>query len=256
MLRSNPSPPCLICGALSDLTNLKARRVVKQLHHPIQRAVEDVYATGHTPRLQVDARRVDVVVPEFIRKQWQARLVIDLDPSYPLNLEYTKVGVEVDLAFQGQITRCVFSWSSIYAIIDRSTGRGIVVEAHLPPAELEAALIWVDKPKPAPKNGRKPSPLRALSPSGAKPEKAAKAKAAKAEAPVEAEAPPAKETKPAARVMSLADRRKSSHPIPMESAAMKLDTSDANAETPPPSNPKEDEAKARRARFRVIDGGQ
>lgn len=227
---------------------------MKQLHHPIQRAIEDIYATGHTPRLQVDARRADVVVPEFIRKQWQARLVIDLDPSYPLNLEYTKVGVEVDLAFQGQVTRCVFAWLSIYAIIDRSTGRGIVVEAHLPPAELDAALLWVDKPKPAPKNGRKPSPLRALSPSGAKPEKApkaakaTKAKVEKVETPVEPE--------PGARVTSLADRRKSFHPIPMESAAMKLDTSDASAETPPPPTTKEDEAKARRARFRVIDGGQ
>lgn len=218
---------------------------MKQLHHPIQRAIEDVYATGHTPRVQVDARRVDVMVPEFIRKQWQARLVIDLDPSYPLNLAYTKEGLEVELAFQGQVTRCLFGWLSIYAIIDRSTGRGIVVESHLPPAELDAALLWVEKPKPAPKNGRKASPLRALSPSGSKGEKPK----------AEVEAPVSEEKPAVARVTSLADRRKSK-PVVEESAAKVLESSESTAEETPKEPPKADDAKARRARFRVIDGGQ
>lgn len=217
-----------------------------QLHHPIQRAIEDVYATGHTPRVQVDARRVDVTVPEFIRKQWQARLVIDLDPSYPLNLAYTKEGLVVELAFQGQVTRCLFGWLSIYAIIDRSTGRGIVVESHLPPAELDAALLWVEKPKAAPKNGRKASPLRALSPSGSKGEKP--------KTEVE-EAPLAEERAAVARVTSLADRRKSK-PVVEESAAKVLESSKSAAEETPKEAPKADDAKARRARFRVIDGGQ
>ena len=216
-----------------------------QLHHPIQRAIEDVYATGHTPRVQVDARRVDVMVPEFIRKQWQARLVIDLDPSYPLNLAYTKEGLEVELAFQGQVTRCLFGWLSIYAIIDRSTGRGIVVESHLPPTELDAAMLWVEKPKPAPKNGRKASPLRALSPSGSKGEKPK----------TEGEASLSEETPAGARVTSLADRRKSK-PVVEESAAKVLESLQGVIEETPKEPPKADDAKARRARFRVIDGGQ
>ena len=225
-----------------------------QLHHPIQRAVEDVYATGHTPRVQVDARRADVVVPEFVRKQWQARLVIDLDPSYPLNLEYTPVGVEVDLAFQGQVTRCVFSWPSIYAIIDRSTGRGIVVESHLPPPELDASLLWAEKPKTAPKSGRKASPLRALSPSGAKAEKVAKSPKGESAEP-EKRAVPVEEVEPAAaRVTSLASRRKSANPTPLDPPA--LTPSRESAAEPPAPSSKEEDAKARRARFRVIDGGQ
>lgn len=222
-----------------------------QLHHPIQRAIEDVYATGHTPRVQVDARRVDVMVPEFIRKQWQARLVIDLDPSYPLNLAYTKEGLEVELAFAGQVTRCLFGWLSIYAIIDRSTGRGIVVESHLPAAELDAALLWVEKPKPAPSNGRKSSPLRALSPSGSKSEKPK----AELEAVVEEDSPVSLAGKKPARVTSLADRRKSK-PVVEESAAKVLESSESAAEETPKEPPKADDAKARRARFRVIDGGQ
>ena len=171
--------------------------------------------------------------------------MIDLDPSYPLNLAYTKEGLEVELAFQGQVTRCLFGWLSIYAIIDRSTGRGIVVESHLPPAELDAALLWVEKPKSAPKNGRKASPLRALSPSGSKGEKP------KADVEVEA---PVKEEPAVARVTSLADRRKSK-PV-VESAAKVLESLSGSIEETPKEPPKADDAKARRARFRVIDGGQ
>jgi len=200
----------------------------------------------------VDARRVDVMVPEFIRKQWQARLVIDLDPSYPLNLAYTKEGLEVELAFAGQVTRCLFGWLSIYAIIDRSTGRGIVVESHLPAAELDAALLWVEKPKPASSNGRKSSPLRALSPSGSKSEKP---KAELEAAVVEEDSPDSLAGKKPARVTSLADRRKSK-PVVEESAAKVLESSESAAEETPKEPPKADDAKARRARFRVIDGGQ
>ncbi len=119
----------------------------KGTHHPIQAAIEDVYVAGHTPRLQIDARRKDVEVPESVRRSWQARLVIDLDPSYPLELEYDARGLSVDLAFQGQVSRCRFAWRAIYAVIDRSTGRGIVVEAHLPPPELPPEDAWVDRQK-------------------------------------------------------------------------------------------------------------
>lgn len=119
----------------------------KGIHHPIQSAIEDVYGAGHTPRLQIDARRNDVEVPDSVRRAWLARLVIDLDPSYPLELAYDADGVSVDLAFQGIVSRCRFGWHAIYAVIDRSTGRGIVVEAHLPPPELAPELAWVDKQK-------------------------------------------------------------------------------------------------------------
>ncbi len=102
------------------------------IHHPIQAAIDDIWNAGHTPRLQIDARRKDVIVPEFVKTKWGARLVLDLDASWPLNLEANQSGIQVDLAFQGTVTRCALPWESIYVVLDRSTGRGFVIEAHVP----------------------------------------------------------------------------------------------------------------------------
>ncbi|GAB4195917.1 MAG: hypothetical protein OHK0013_02590 [Sandaracinaceae bacterium] len=196
----------------------------QQLHHPLQSAIEDIYAAGHTPRLQIDARRKDVVVPDFIRRTWQSRLVIDLDPSYPLDLAYDALGISVDLAFQGQVSRCTLPWTAIYAVIDRSTGRGIVVEAHLPPAELSADEAWIDRAAKRPKLSAVPA---------ARGEAAPKTEAPEAEAP-KADGPRGEATK--------SDATKSD--------ATKSDaTKSGEAST-------EEAAKARRARFKVIDGGR
>jgi stringent starvation protein B len=195
----------------------------QKVHHPIQAAIEDVYAAGHTPRLQIDARRRDVTVPDFIRRQWQARLVIDLDPSYPLDLEYGADGISVDLAFQGQVSRCKLAWPAVYAVIDRTTGRGIVVEAHLPVPELAADDAWVDRASKRPKLSALPSSQPAKS-----------AKAAEAEG---------------AEVAEVA-----------EIAAAKGDAAEGEPAKGEPAEPAaksaEDAAKERRARFRVIDGGR
>lgn len=187
------------------------RRII---HHPIHAAIEDVYAAGHTPRLQIDARRADVEVPGSVRRTWQARLVIDLDPSYPLDLAYDPDGVSVDLAFQGNVSRCRFPWSGIYAVIDRSTGRGIVVEAHLPPAELASELAWVD-----PTSRR---PRLAAVPAVSEPKRSIERASTPSTAPV------------AAR----------SEPQPSPSVA------------PGASSSSDEQARERRARFRVIDGGR
>lgn len=155
--------------------------------HPIAQAIEDVFAAGHTPRIQVDARRADVTVPEHVRERWQARLVIDLDPSWPLALEHGPEGLGVTLAFQGIEARCQFGWGAIYVVLDRATGRGMVIEAQLPPHELDPAvafgaagpasrdahdrptLVPVESPAPAPKPRRraakKPTPAPAPAPS-------------------------------------------------------------------------------------------
>ena len=218
------------------------RRII---HHPIHAAIEDVYATGHTPRLQIDARRADVEVPGSVRRTWQARLVIDLDPSYPLDLAYDPDGVSVDLAFQGMVSRCRLPWGAIYAVIDRSTGRGIVVEAHLPPAELAPELTWVD---PASKRPR----LAAVPPAGGasapavraqgSPAKGSPAKSAPAPAPSESQL----SVRPLERAStpSTAPAVSRSEPQPSPSVA------------PGAGSSSDEEAKERRARFRVIDGGR
>jgi stringent starvation protein B len=114
--------------------------------HPLVRAIEQLYAAGATPRLLIDARRADVVVPDFLRARWAEKLVIDLDASYPLDLDYDVDGVHATLAFSGRTSRCTFSWASIYRVIDRADGRGIVVPAHEPPAQLPPELVYGSAP--------------------------------------------------------------------------------------------------------------
>lgn len=186
----------------------------RSIHHPIHAAIEDVYAAGHTPRLQIDARRADVEVPASVRRTWQARLVIDLDPSYPLDLAYDADGLSVDLAFQGLVSRCRLPWPAVYAVVDRSTGRGIVVEAHLPPPELSPELTWVDAAAKRPR-------LAAV-PSVREPERAVERASTPSTAPVAARA----EAQPSPSV------------------------------APGASSTSDEQAKERRARFRVIDGGR
>jgi stringent starvation protein B len=174
------------------------------IHHPIQAAIEDIWSLGHTPRLQIDARREDVVVPEFVKSRWGARLVLDLDATWPLNFEATKSGLGVDLAFQGIVTRCTLPWESIYVVLDRSTGRGIAIETHMP------ADGAGEEPKAAPR-----ATLRQVAPL--------------AEEKLE---PKTSETETATK----STQRES----------VKT-TADASTE---------EEARRRRARFKVIDGGQ
>ena len=191
------------------------------IHHPIQQAIEDIWEAGHTPRIQVDARREDVSVPESVKTRWGARLVLDLDAAWPLNLEYGPEGIAVDLAFQGQVTRCTLPWEAIYVVLDRSTGRGVVVEAHLPKDDAP------DGPS------------------------------AKAEPPVKAVRASSRPT-PVAAVPSTAS-------VPSPERAPSPDTV-ASPESAPPSEPtdagseanasSDEEAKRRRARFKVIDGGR
>ena len=100
--------------------------------HPVQSVVESLYASGRCPRLHVNATLDGVVCPDFIREQWQERLIIDLDASYPLDLTFDDEGLSADLSFGGYVTRCTFPWTSIYVVADRATGRGIVLEQNMP----------------------------------------------------------------------------------------------------------------------------
>ncbi|KIG14392.1 hypothetical protein DB30_06867 [Enhygromyxa salina] len=82
----------------------------------------------------------DAVCPDFVREQWKERLVIDLDPSYPLELEFTGLGVEANLSFGGYVTRCTFPWAAIYVVAERESGGGRVFEQNVP-ASLRAKLV-------------------------------------------------------------------------------------------------------------------
>jgi len=222
------------------------RRIV---HHPIHAAIEDVYAAGHTPRLQIDARRADVEVPGSVRRTWQARLVIDLDASYPLDLAYDPDGLSVDLAFQGMVSRCRLPWGAIYAVIDRSTGRGIVVEAHLPPAELAPELTWVEPAAKRPRLAAVP-PVEDARAGGASadgvPAKGAPSRGAPTSGLSESRLSVVEPARPLERAStpSTAPTTSRSEPQPSPSVA------------PGASSTSDEQAKERRARFRVIDGGR
>ncbi len=164
--------------------------------HPIQQGIEKLYAAGKTPRIRLDARRNDVVVPEHVRERWKDSLVIDLDPGYPLNLVYDDDGLHCDLAFAGQVTRCTFPWQSIYGLFDRASGQGVQIASHLPKDELPESL----RSRPTP---------------------------------------------PVPRLRPISGARKDDRPA----AEPFVEKSDAAADT------SDEQAKARRAKFRVITGG-
>lgn len=185
--------------------------------HPIAKAIDDVFAAGHTPRIQVDARRKDVTVPDHVRERWQARLVIDLDPSWPLGLEHGPEGLDVTLAFQGHQARCHFGWAAIYVVLDRATGRGMVVESQLPPHELDETLLFTPGAPEAREVHSRPTLV-----------------------PVQGKAAPAP-----------SGQTEKTEPEKPRRRAKKA----ASPEAPPPPAVSDEEAKQRRARFRVIPGG-
>lgn len=172
--------------------------------HPVQSVIESLYAAGRCPRLHVDATNAAVVVPEFIRQQWRERLIIDLDASYPLDLVFGEKGLAADLSFGGHVTRCSFPWEAIYIVMDRATGRGIVLDRHVPESVKRQAA---GQPAPAPAGAPAPAP-----------------------APARAELEP----KPELRSVEATESSEPEQPAPAAS---------------------DDQAKKRRAAFRVIDGG-
>jgi stringent starvation protein B len=100
--------------------------------HPVQSVIESLYAAGRCPRLHVNATHAAVVCPDEIRHQWKERLIIDLDSSYPLDLTFGQGGLAANLSFGGTVSRCTFPWEAIYVVMDRATGRGIVLDRHVP----------------------------------------------------------------------------------------------------------------------------
>lgn len=211
--------------------------------HPIAKAIDDVLAAGHTPRIHVDARRPDVTVPDHVRERWQARLVIDLDPGWPLNLEHEKDGLGVDLAFQGLVSRCKFGWGAIYVVLDRATGRGTVIEANLPPHELAPETNDRVGELPRRKDGLRPG-LTAVAPLPVADE-----------ASVAADKPRRGKKKPSTDVASPEPRAALDARAP---AAVDDGAPIASRGPEVPSSEtssSDDRARERRARFRVINGG-
>jgi stringent starvation protein B len=198
------------------------------MQHPAQRTVESLHAEGATPRLHVNLNCPGAICPDFVQEKWQEKLVIDLDPSYPLNLEFTEVGIEADLSFGGFVTRCTFPWASIYVVANRATGKGIVIEENMPESvrpqrQPAPAIRFNDEGPSSGKTKRAPGESRRK-----------RRKRAETE---EQDSPP--EAAPAAALRPLEANEEE-----------ELPTRDVEA-------PKSEElAQKRRSAFRVIDGGE
>ncbi len=118
------------------------------MYHPVQKVVESLYAAGRCPRLHVNALMDGVVCPDEIRARWRERLILDLDATYPLDLSYDEEGLSADLSFGGVVSRCVFPWLAIYVVADRASGRGIVLDEHLPESVRRASQLPTTGPLP------------------------------------------------------------------------------------------------------------
>jgi len=109
--------------------------------HKIQEAVEALIARKRVPRLQINAHKA--IVPEDVRQKNGKRLVIDLDPSWPMGLTWDRFGMGATLSFNGHPHACHFPWNSVYVVIDRATGDGQVFEEHVPPDVIASAKAKV-----------------------------------------------------------------------------------------------------------------
>jgi len=204
--------------------------------HPVQSVIESLYAAGRCPRLHVNALFEGVSCPDFIREQWRERLIIDLDPSYPLDLTFEADGLGADLSFGGYVTRCSFPYGAVYVVADRSTGRGIVLDQNMPDSVKRTRY------------GRAGGDARSSGP--AKPSLR----------PVSAEPDPPNEAAPEAAASDdlSADTAAAGDEPTRPDVQLEADAAaEASSEAKTAQEPKADteQVQKRRAAFRVIDGG-
>lgn len=102
------------------------------MKHPKQLLLDHIWNSGHTPRLLIDAQHANVAMPQHIKEQGGARLIIDLKASDPLDIDFNETGVSVTLAFKGHVERCMIPWNRIYTIIDRESGKAFAFPDHAP----------------------------------------------------------------------------------------------------------------------------
>ena len=96
-----------------------------------QQFIELLHAEEQCPRLTVDATHRGVIVPPFVKAEWKESLPINLDSTYPLELIMDQTGLRCRLSF-GSLHDCFFPWDSIYAVQERDSGLGIVIDSNLP----------------------------------------------------------------------------------------------------------------------------
>lgn len=211
--------------------------------HPARSMVESLHAKGACPRIQVDLTCDGVVCPDFVIEQWKEELVIDLDPTYPLNLAFTDDGLEADLSFDGFVTRCTFPFAAIYVVVDREKGKGIVIDENMP--ESVRRKRQGGGPKPVADLGERSSGKR-VKEAG----KSRRRRRPRPESEVEAQAEAEAEAElPAPAKLQAAPGLK-----PVESVEAAEVEEETPADAPAETGSSNEEAERRRSVFQVIDG--
>lgn len=264
--------------------------------HRVQSLIESIHADGSCPRLQVDLTSDGIVCPDFVCEKWGEELVIDLDPSYPLDLAFTATGVDVDLSFGGYVTRCTFPYAAIYMVADRATGRGILIDENMPEsvrrrrqpsrapnveAEKDAALAKLAREarsKRGPGETRRRRRRKGTEQVAEQVEEQVADTSGADEADKTADAPkpesapkiglsvvhaapedPEEEQEPASEDAEEAETSAEPEPAPERRPATGSEARNLDSFDPPtetPARPSDTEALRRRSVFKVIDGGK
>ena len=100
----------------------------------LKKKLDDLWFSGLTPRVTIDATHSDVIFPLEVKKKWGTKMAIDLEPSF--NTVFDDTSITVDLTFSGTPSKCVIPWKRIYIIQGRDMRNelhdGIVVGGHIP----------------------------------------------------------------------------------------------------------------------------
>jgi len=145
---------------------------------PPKREVAHALLTQGAAFVHLDPRAVDVVVPEWLKRQPQLVLQIGLNMPVPIrDLRIDDAGVFGTLSFNRAPFTCMVPWHAVFALVG-DDGRGMVWPDSMPPeiaqevereaeraarsAALEAAKAHPDEL--AAKRPRKARPLRSVEP--------------------------------------------------------------------------------------------
>jgi stringent starvation protein B len=96
--------------------------------------------------LHLDARRPDVVVPDYLTGEHHLRLNLSYRFYLP-DLEIDDWGVRATLSFRGEGFHCLLPWAAIFAMTQEGAERGWLWPQDLPPELMEAIAREEARPK-------------------------------------------------------------------------------------------------------------
>lgn len=137
---------------------------MNEIRNAIERSILDLTHKGKSARLVVDSTQDGVEIPDHIREEWGARLFIDLNPAWPLNLDFDEQAIYADLGFQGVLMRCRLPFRAVWAVMDLAKGAGFVFKEHVPAAFAQELAPAFEKTPGSEGEDATPAPVPAPAP--------------------------------------------------------------------------------------------